>query len=300
MSSTNFSTGTIIQSTWLNDVNTAVYNTLPTLSSSLKPVAYSGSKSDVGLGNVDNTSDVNKPISTATQTALNLKQDASAKDASGGYAGLTGYNINFKNVAGTFTSAFTNTNTAARTYTFPDKDGTVAMIADIPTPVLPSWTLLGQATVSTAVANIDFLSIFSTSYDKYVIEAEGISVSANDSLALRLANAGTVDVASHYFVDIATDNTSLSSGVYFPMSANTLSTTGSTSVSIELLNANAISLDKALNVHGVYLSSTLSARATIHRGGAYSGVAVSGFRLFWSAGRNFTAGTVRVYGIKNS
>jgi hypothetical protein len=30
-------------------------------------------KSMVGLGNVDNTSDVNKPISTATQTALNLK-----------------------------------------------------------------------------------------------------------------------------------------------------------------------------------------------------------------------------------
>lgn len=32
-------------------------------------------KSDVGLGNVDNTSDLNKPISTATQTALNAKQD---------------------------------------------------------------------------------------------------------------------------------------------------------------------------------------------------------------------------------
>ncbi len=31
------------------------------------------SKSMVGLGNVDNTSDVNKPVSTATQTALNLK-----------------------------------------------------------------------------------------------------------------------------------------------------------------------------------------------------------------------------------
>ena len=30
-------------------------------------------KADVGLSNVDNTSDVNKPISTATQTALNLK-----------------------------------------------------------------------------------------------------------------------------------------------------------------------------------------------------------------------------------
>lgn len=32
-------------------------------------------KAQVGLGNVDNTSDLNKPISTATQTALNAKQD---------------------------------------------------------------------------------------------------------------------------------------------------------------------------------------------------------------------------------
>jgi hypothetical protein len=36
---------------------------------------HSVTKSQVGLGNVDNTSDANKPISTATQTALNAKQD---------------------------------------------------------------------------------------------------------------------------------------------------------------------------------------------------------------------------------
>lgn len=36
------------------------------------------SKTDVGLGQVDNTSDVNKPISTATQNALNLKANTSA------------------------------------------------------------------------------------------------------------------------------------------------------------------------------------------------------------------------------
>lgn len=36
------------------------------------------SKSDVGLGNVDNTSDANKPVSTATQTALNGKENADA------------------------------------------------------------------------------------------------------------------------------------------------------------------------------------------------------------------------------
>lgn len=35
-------------------------------------------KADVGLANVDNTSDANKPVSTAQQTALNLKADASS------------------------------------------------------------------------------------------------------------------------------------------------------------------------------------------------------------------------------
>ena len=45
-------------------------------------------KADVGLGNVDNTSDANKPVSTAQQTALNLKQDTSAKGAANGYASL--------------------------------------------------------------------------------------------------------------------------------------------------------------------------------------------------------------------
>jgi hypothetical protein len=35
-------------------------------------------KTDVGLPNVDNTSDANKPVSTAQQTALNLKADQSA------------------------------------------------------------------------------------------------------------------------------------------------------------------------------------------------------------------------------
>lgn len=35
-------------------------------------------KSDVGLGNVDNTSDADKPISTATQTALNSKVDSNS------------------------------------------------------------------------------------------------------------------------------------------------------------------------------------------------------------------------------
>jgi hypothetical protein len=39
----------------------------------LAPVATTGAKADVGLGNVDNTSDASKPVSTAQQAALDLK-----------------------------------------------------------------------------------------------------------------------------------------------------------------------------------------------------------------------------------
>jgi hypothetical protein len=38
-----------------------------------QPVDRAYTKSDVGLGNVDNTSDANKPVSTAQQTALDVK-----------------------------------------------------------------------------------------------------------------------------------------------------------------------------------------------------------------------------------
>jgi hypothetical protein len=53
------------------------------------------------------------------------------KDETGGVAGLTGFKINLKNALGTIISFLTNSNTAERTYTFPDKSGTVAMLDDL-------------------------------------------------------------------------------------------------------------------------------------------------------------------------
>jgi hypothetical protein len=45
-------------------------------------------KADVGLGNVDNTSDANKPVSAPQQLALDLKEDDANKGIANGYAGL--------------------------------------------------------------------------------------------------------------------------------------------------------------------------------------------------------------------
>ncbi|MFZ1301708.1 MAG: hypothetical protein WAQ27_04030 [Candidatus Microsaccharimonas sp.] len=53
-----------------------------------KTGAVSLVKADVGLGNADNTSDANKPISSATQTALDAKQGTAQKGQASGYASL--------------------------------------------------------------------------------------------------------------------------------------------------------------------------------------------------------------------
>lgn len=54
-----------------------------------------------------------------------------SKDATGGVAGLTLFKINFKNALNTITSFFTNANTVARTYTFQDRNGTIADDTDL-------------------------------------------------------------------------------------------------------------------------------------------------------------------------
>lgn len=66
--------------------------------------------SDVGLGNVDNTSDLNKPISTATQTALNSKQNTLTLTTTGtsGAATLIGATLNIPQYSGGGTSGINN------------------------------------------------------------------------------------------------------------------------------------------------------------------------------------------------
>ena len=78
--------------TWSLDTNT--YLTTGTAASTYAPLAspaFTGTvtgitQSMVGLGNVDNTSDVNKPVSTAQQSALDLKLNLAGGTLSGNIA----------------------------------------------------------------------------------------------------------------------------------------------------------------------------------------------------------------------
>lgn len=54
------------------------------------PSNHTHTAADIGLGNVDNTSDADKPISTATQAALDNKVNTSVLGQAGGVATLDG------------------------------------------------------------------------------------------------------------------------------------------------------------------------------------------------------------------
>lgn len=92
----------------------------------------------------------------------------SKKDATGGYAGLTLFKINFKNALNTFTSFFTNSNTAARTYTFQDRDGTIADDTD----------LAGKVNTAQVLTNVPSGAVFTdTLYDDSLVLKDSDTVS---------------------------------------------------------------------------------------------------------------------------
>jgi len=78
---TNIGTNTHAQ------IDTAISNSASHIANTSNP--HSVTKTQVGLGNVDNTSDVNKPISTATQTALAGKVDKTGDVMTGSLTATT-------------------------------------------------------------------------------------------------------------------------------------------------------------------------------------------------------------------
>ncbi|MDF3073462.1 MAG: hypothetical protein K0S54_1129 [Alphaproteobacteria bacterium] len=229
------------------------------------------------------------------------KQNASAKDASGGFAGLTGFAINLKNAAGTIVSQLVSAATAARTYTFPDKDGTVAMMSDLPSPAL---VLLGSATVSTPVAAIDFPSIFTSSCDRYIVEIQGLSVSAAASLQFWFAKNGVVETTGNSFIGAnahAATSSSFASTYLSVTNSMTAGASNRASLTLDIRNVNDTSAGNARTI-GVRGSFSTSSGIQSHIAeGLYSagGGALSGFRLAPGTG-NINAGTVRVYGMRNA
>ena len=145
-----------------SNIQTQLNNKLssaPVTSVNNKTGAVTLAKGDVGLGNVDNTSDVNKPISNATQAALNDKQakiTASGLLKGNGSGGVTtatkgtDYAGTSKTVTATLLAASWTGSSAPYTYTL----AVTGVTANSNQELLPALTITSEQLTALQAANI--------------------------------------------------------------------------------------------------------------------------------------------------
>jgi hypothetical protein len=153
-------------STYLTQTNaSSTYLTQTNASSTYAPIAsptFTGTvagitKTMVGLSNVDNTTDANKPVSTAVQTALDLKANLASPTFTGTVGGITKSMVGLANVDNT-TDALKPISTATQTAL--DLKAALASPTFTGTPSAPTAT---AGTNTTQVATTAFVKTEITS-----------------------------------------------------------------------------------------------------------------------------------------
>jgi len=156
-------TGAATNATFLRGDN--VWAAAPVTSVASKTGAVTLVKGDVGLGNVDNTSDANKPVSTAQQTALdgkvNVTNGGGETFFDAGNSGtaitlnLANGNVQKLTLTGNCTITLTSPATGAfrslLLYVFQDGTGS----RTITWPASVKWGTAGAPTLSTAASKMD-------------------------------------------------------------------------------------------------------------------------------------------------
>jgi len=168
-----------------NDANfsTSITNSIATKAPLADPTftgTVSGvTKAHVGLGNVDNTSDANKPVSSATQTALDLKAPLANPTFTGTVAGITKSMIGLGNVDNT-TDAAKPVSTATQTAL--DLKAPLASPTFTGTVTLPTGTVTSGMILDGAIVNADINASAAIAQSKI----SGLT----DDLSSKLALAG--------------------------------------------------------------------------------------------------------------
>jgi hypothetical protein len=124
------------------------------------------SKTQVGLGSVDNTSDASKPVSTSQQTALNLKANLASPTFTGTVGGITAAMVGAPAGSGTSTGA--NTGNETTTTVGALLNAATSKTTPVDADRLGLWNsvsglleYLSWANLKTALANV-FLSLSGT------------------------------------------------------------------------------------------------------------------------------------------
>ena len=295
MASINFTYGTIIPSTWLNDVDAAVYEALPMLSAQVAANLISPTFVSPSLGMATATTINKVTITTPATTATLTIPDGAVATVSGTNTGDQTLFSTVKVagqsdvVADTTSDSLTLVGgTGISITTDPDTDSVTF------SSLSASLTLLATL-IPTTAASINFLNTFTSEYDSYFVVGEGIQITSSapvdSDLWLRLAVGGSAVATSVYYPEgSGVSDTKHRLGNSGPGVPNGITFT------LAIHNTNGVG-DKLTTISssgGTSSSIGNSARFT------NSGV-LTGFQLTWAAGYNFhPVGAVRVYGYRKA
>ena len=166
------------------------YPTIDAVNDDIATAVAGVTKTSIGLGNVDDTSDVNKPVSSATQTALNAKQATLV-------SGTNIKTINGSTVLGAGDLVVSGSvsdgdkgditvSASGATWTIDNDVVTFAKMQDVATA-----TLLGRATGGTG--NIEEITLGTNlSYTGTTLNAAGGGISDGDKGDVTVSSSGTV------------------------------------------------------------------------------------------------------------
>lgn len=224
---------------------------------------------------------------------------------------------------GTPASATTATNLAggsAGTVPYQSASGTTAMLAagssgqvltssgaGAPTWSTPSagaMVFISSQTVSSAVAQVDFTSGFSSTYDDYVLMYENLTCSTGGTeLAVRFYKSGSFQTASYkqQYTEARGTGTTVSntaSTAFIPLNTGNESDVDKRCGVVNLFNINSTAAYGAQLQASVSTSnSTTNTSVTQSCGSQATAAAVTGIRFLFGSGGNFASGTFRLYGI---
>ena len=212
----------------------------------------------VGLANVDNTSDANKPVSTAAQTALDLKAPLASPTFTGTVSGITKTMVGLANVDNT-SDANKPVSTAAQT--------ALDLKAPLASPTLTGAPLAPTATAgnsSTQIATTEFVGNAITTANATNANLTGPITSSGNATSV----ASQTGTGSKFVMDTSPTLVTPTIGVATATSVNKVTITApTTSATLTIANGKTLTSNNSLTLAGTDATTMTfpSTSATIAR-----------------------------------
>lgn len=174
-------------------------------------------------------------------------------------------------------------------------------------PVLPVGMNLLSSVTASASSTIDLETTFNSTYDYYMIVADGVRVSTDGAnILMRAKVGGAYDTGTNYdhhssqsLSSTSTYSGSAATAQSSILIANSVGNAAARSASfiVDIYHPASTSLQKQFSWRGISTSTGGNARTAFGAGANTSTAALTGIRFYPSAG-NLSVGNFRLYGVK--